>query len=279
MWPDEDTRYVEAVAHRSGAVVWSRTVPAAGGTRVLPDGCMDLIWSSRVGLFVAGPDTTAQLARSSAGERFVGLRFPPGVGPAVFGVAAHELTDRSVRLSAIWSERVVRSLASRVADDLAGAGDLLDAVAAARLDARGGPDPAGAAIARALAAGWSVAATADAVGLSPRHLVRRSHDLFGYGPKTLARVLRMRHALDLVDAGTPAALAAAEAGYADQPHLAREIRALAGVPLSTLRAAKHQVSVGVSGSGANRSTPLPSGSRSVAYRMPQKASHGARWPA
>jgi AraC-like DNA-binding protein len=207
---------------------------AAGDTRVLPDGCMDLIWSSWVGLFVAGPDTTAQFGRSSVGERFVGLRFPPGVGPAVFGVAAHELTDRSVGLSAIWSDRVVRSLASRVADDLAGAGDLLDAVAAARLDTRGGPDPAGAAIARALAAGWSVAATANAVGLSPRHLQRRSRDLFGYGPKTLARILRMRRALGLVRAGTPAAAAAAEAEYADQPHLAREVRALAGVPLAAL---------------------------------------------
>ncbi|GEL19666.1 hypothetical protein [Pseudonocardia asaccharolytica] len=58
----------------------------------------------------------------------------------------------------------------------------------------------------------------------------------------------------LADAGVPAAEAAARTGYADQPHLSREVRALAGVPLGQLLA----------GSGANRATPLPSGSRTMA---------------
>jgi AraC-like DNA-binding protein len=227
--------YVESAAPRTGAVLWSRTVTAARETRILPDGCMDLIWSSRTGLFIAGPDTTAQLGRSEAGETFVGLRFPPAVGPAVFGVAAHELTDRSVRLSAVWPDRVARELAERVAAAATGAGELLDAVAAARLREHGGPDRLGIAIVAGLAAGWPVAATARAVGLSARQLQRRSHDLFGYGPKTLARILRMRRALALLGGGLPVAVAAADAGYADQPHLAREVRALAGVPLGELR--------------------------------------------
>jgi AraC-like DNA-binding protein len=47
--------------------------------------------------------------------------------------------------------------------------------------------------------------------------------------------------------------AALAAGYADQPHFAHEVRALTGLSASQLV-----------GSGANRSTPLPSGSRSVA---------------
>jgi AraC-like DNA-binding protein len=58
--------------------------------------------------------------------------------------------------------------------------------------------------------------------------------LFGYGPKTLARILRLGAALDLARVGTPFGRVAAETGYADQAHLSREVRSLAGVPLREL---------------------------------------------
>jgi AraC-like DNA-binding protein len=57
---------------------------------------------------------------------------------------------------------------------------------------------------------------------------------FGYGAKTLARILRMSRALDLARQGVPPAVVAADTGYADQSHLSREVRALAGVPLGNL---------------------------------------------
>ncbi|MEV5769093.1 helix-turn-helix domain-containing protein, partial [Micromonospora sp. NPDC052213] len=64
--------------------------------------------------------------------------------------------------------------------------------------------------------------------------VRRSRHLFGYGPKTLARILRMGRALALARAGTPLAEVAARCGYADQAHLTRDVRDLAGVPPTVL---------------------------------------------
>jgi AraC-like DNA-binding protein len=57
---------------------------------------------------------------------------------------------------------------------------------------------------------------------------------FGYGPKTLARVLRMRRALRLARGGVSLAEVAARCGYADQAHLAREVKDLAGVPITVL---------------------------------------------
>ena len=63
---------------------------------------------------------------------------------------------------------------------------------------------------------------------------RRSNAAFGYGPKTLARVFRMQRAVGLARSGSPFATVSAEVGYADQAHLAREVRALAGVPLGEL---------------------------------------------
>ncbi|MEV7230191.1 helix-turn-helix domain-containing protein [Polymorphospora sp. NPDC051019] len=202
--------------------------------RVLPDGCMDLMWSDRGGLLVAGPDTVAHLATRRAGETSIGLRFPPGTGPAVFGLAAHELRDQRVPLADLWPAADVRRLAGLVARSPY-PGRVLEAAALDRLRAGPGPDPLAGEVVARLRAGRSVAATAAAVGLGERLLHRRSHALFGYGPKTLARILRMRRALALVDAGRAAAEVAVTAGYADQAHLAREIKALAGVPLGVLR--------------------------------------------
>jgi AraC-like DNA-binding protein len=79
-----------------------------------------------------------------------------------------------------------------------------------------------------------VASAAWEIGLSSRQLRRRCLDAFGYPPKVLQRVLRFDAAMRLAWRGVPFASVAFEAGYADQAHLAREVRALAGVPLGQL---------------------------------------------
>jgi AraC-like DNA-binding protein len=225
--------YQEGPSRIAGAVVWRSVRPVgAAPTRVLPDGCIDLIWSSVAGLLIAGPDTTAQFATGPAGERYVGLRMPPGTGPAVLGIPADRLRNQRLPLAALWPDRLVGELTDRVAGGRAGAE--LEAIAAARLRDAGGPDRGAELVARWLAAGRPVAAVAAELGVGARQLHRRSQALFGYGPKTLARILRMRRALALARAGLPAAEVAVRAGYADQPHLAREIRDLAGVRLGAL---------------------------------------------
>ena len=101
--------------------------------------------------------------------------------------------------------------------------------------------------------GRTVAEVASQVGFSQRQLNRRSLAAFGYGPKVLARVLRLQRALRYVRGGMSLVQASLAAGYGDQAHFAHEVRALTGESASQLV-----------GSAANRSTPLPSGSRSVA---------------
>ncbi|PZG02063.1 hypothetical protein C1J01_47675 [Nonomuraea aridisoli] len=95
-------------------------------------------------------------------------------------------------------------------------------------------DPAAPAIAAALRAGRSVAEVAWDLGYSERQLHRRSLTAFGYAPKTLQRILRFQHALRLARAGVPLAEAAVTAGYADQAHLAHDVRRLSGVPMRSL---------------------------------------------
>jgi transcriptional regulator GlxA family with amidase domain len=70
---------------------------------------------------------------------------------------------------------------------------------------------------------------AGELALSERTLRRRFDTAFGYGPKTLDRILRFKRFLKRLRGarnGSTAGLAM-EAGYADQAHLGRESRRLA----------------------------------------------------
>ncbi|GGV06184.1 helix-turn-helix domain-containing protein [Streptomyces spectabilis] len=217
-----------------GAVVWTKTAhPSGGGSAVLPDGCMDLLWTEGR-LFVAGPDTRAHAPGTAAPPgRYAGIRFAPGTAPAVLGVPAHELRDRRVDLADLWSAAEVRRLTARVdaaADPLAA----LERLAYERTDRAPAPDPLLARVVAHLNAGRGVAETAAAVGLGARQLHRRALPAFGYGPKTLARVLRLQRALALARDGLGQAETAAAAGFADQAHLARDVKELTGMPLGLL---------------------------------------------
>jgi AraC-like DNA-binding protein len=80
-----------------------------------------------------------------------------------------------------------------------------------------------------------VADVADALGYSPRQLHRRLLPVFGYGPQHLSRVLRLVRAVADADTGTRWSDVAQRAGFVDQAHLVREVRALAGVTPTELR--------------------------------------------
>jgi AraC-like DNA-binding protein len=212
---------------------WSRTT--ADGPprtyRIVPDGCVDLIWTGSA-LLVAGPDTRAQLTTTGPGALH-GVRLRPGVAPALFGLPASELLDGRPTLAELDCQTFADSQlidALSVADNPA---DLLERAALAALR-RDRLDPAMPDVVAGVRRGESVAELAERFGFTERSLHRRSVAAFGYGPKMLHRVLRFQRALRLISSGRSYADAAHEAGYADQPHLAREVRALAGVPLREL---------------------------------------------
>ncbi|WP_405487640.1 helix-turn-helix domain-containing protein [Streptomyces sp. NBC_00096] len=269
-----------------GAVLWR--AGGSGGV-VLPDGCMDLLWVDGR-LLVAGPDTAAHPAGEVPGSGFAGIRLAPGTAPALLGVPARVLRDRRVELADLWPAAEVRRLAGRVAsyeDPCAG----LEELARLRAADGGPPDPLVTEVAARLRAGQGVAAVAGAVGLGERQLHRRALDAFGYGPRTLGRILRLQRALALTRRGLAQAAVAAAAGYADQAHYTREVRALAGTTpgayaarpaagsaqAGAAQAEVTQAGVAQAGSAgpavspapaapaaAKRETPEPSGSRTTA---------------
>jgi AraC-like DNA-binding protein len=216
------------------ACVWSRFEPARGVHRIVPDGCMDIMWHRESGaVTVAGPDTRAQVGPIDPGT-LIAIRFNPGGGPAALGIPAGALRDRRVPLDELWGP----SRARRLADALAAAPSDVDAqrvLTRAVNDSVGEPrDDVATWVLKMLRSGETVTSIASTVGLSERQLHRRCLAAFGYGPKVLHRVLRFELALRLARAGIPFAEVATRAGYADQAHLSREVKALSGVPLGSL---------------------------------------------
>jgi AraC-like DNA-binding protein len=216
--------YSENASALPHVVAWRR-VSAGRPQRILPDGCLDLIWSDG-DVFVAGPDTVAEVGVSAPGARMHALRFAAGTGATVLGLPADELTDRQVPLADLWPATEVRRIAE--------AADPESALLAAALRRWQDPDRAMVEVAARARAGLPVEAIAAGCGLSPRQLHRRCRTAFGYGPKTLSRVLRMQRALELARRGRALAEVSALAGYADQAHLSRDVKALAGVPMRAL---------------------------------------------
>lgn len=219
-------------------VAWrAHTGTAPHTQRVLPDGCMDLLLSGGRAV-VAGPDTAAHLAGSPAGGVTTGLRFRPGALPALLGVPADALRDRRVPLADVLDpgrRRLLRPTSAGDGDtgDAAWLARLALALQAAAADDRT-PAPLPRPALRALAGGMPAAELADRLGVTGRTLHRRCVATLGYGPAVARRVLRFRAAAALLYDGVPPAAVAARTGYADQPHLSREVRALAGVSPASL---------------------------------------------
>jgi AraC-like DNA-binding protein len=215
--------YVEhLVASPLVACTWEQVTTLAQEHRVVPDGCVDLIWSGER-LIIAGPDTAARLVRLPAGSRLVGLRLRPGAAGAALGLPVSELRDLSPQASEVLGTDVVTGLLEPL-----GTGADPHALLRGAFEARALADPlVRAAIARLGRPQARVSSTAAELGVSARQLQRRISDAVGYGPKMLARVLRFRRLQALPPA--PLAELAIDAGYADQAHMTAEVTRLAGI--------------------------------------------------
>ena len=203
--------------------LWVRVTGRVEQVRVVPDACTDVVWSQGEGTTLVGPDTSAKLVVREPGDVLIGLRFLPAAGGGALGVPLDTLRDLRVGVADVdrafdvpadvAPERAVARLLAAAAGREA---DPLVRVAARRV------------------AREEVVAVARDLGLSERQLRRRFHAAAGYGPKTLARILRFRRFVHAIERGrSDLAGLALDAGYADQAHLTRETTRLAGLSPAT----------------------------------------------
>ncbi len=218
------------------AGTWIHQMPQSGAPPliVMPDGTIDLQWIDGE-LRVAGPDRDPQVEIVPAGAIVVGFRFRPAAAAGWLGTPASELLGQRLALDALWGPRA-RRLAGKIRNrqELA---DLIAALETAIAQCASELPTADA----AMRAAYELTETGPppgvalvpwlgrALAMSERTLRRRFDESFGYGPKTLDRILRYQRFLRLARVSKePTALLAVDAGYSDQAHLVRESRRLTG---------------------------------------------------
>lgn len=191
-------------------------------------------------LEVAGVMSRALVTASAPPRRWLGVRLQPWAARTVFDVPAEDLRDGTVSLENLWGADATRLLEQvATAPCMEVRQKLLEAALLARLHAARHPAPSAVPVAvrllEASAGARPIRALAREVGVGERRLERAFHRHVGLSPKALARVFRLQGAVRALGEASHAALAA-EGGYADQSHLIREFRALAGLTPERLAA-------------------------------------------
>ena len=214
----------------------------AGTMRVLPDGCIDLVWIAGRESTAVGPATRAAFPIIPPGSTLVGARFAPGMAAGVLGAPADALADLDLPLAELWDRAALDG--PRRFDDTRSTADGLRAIQELLIRRLGRLEEPGDLLVRAAAQTLGrqprtpLDALAARVGLSERQLRRRFEAAIGYGPKTFQRIVRFQRWLRLARSSPAGARRltdlAAAAGYADQAHLTREVTRLAGLPPTAL---------------------------------------------
>lgn len=204
---------------------------------VWPDGCVSLSVATQVGRVLTctlvGPRVHAIRIPVRGGVRYRGIRLWPDTAASVFGVAPAQLRDQHVSAAAMLGSDTSAFAANvaRSADEAAFVSACEDWLAT-RVASAPRPDHVVRAAVRALIASDGtrpITEIAAAVGLSVRQLERRFRAAIALTPKQFARVRRVRAAIGVVLAGQRSwSRVAAEVGFADHAHLAREFRAITG---------------------------------------------------
>jgi AraC-like DNA-binding protein len=207
---------------------------------VVPDGCVDITWIDG-DLIVAGPDMAVAVTTLAPASTVVGVRFRPGAASRWLGLPMWEIVGSRVALRDFWGGRA-GDLAGRIGDAPSTTERMrvLEAALCQLAPGFAAPPADMGFVFHALgteSAGRGMATVLDRLDISPRTLRRRCQEAFGYGPKTLDRILRFQRFLGLARRAEEPRLAALafQAGYADQAHLTREVRRLSSfTPASIL---------------------------------------------
>jgi AraC-like DNA-binding protein len=223
--------------------LWTQTIASSSSPfaqRVLPDGCVDIVNINDETPMVIGPWTEPFVARLAPGTTITGARCRPGLAQSLLGLPASALLNQTVPLSAVWgSAATVRF--ERIADErsLVARRAAMEAALLARLSHANEVDEATRAGIRWLSEypHGRIQQLSEWIGLSSRQLQRRFISALGYGPKLFQSVLRFQRLLNLTEStdrlGNLAQFSA-DAGYADQAHMTREVHRFSGCPPTVL---------------------------------------------
>jgi AraC-like DNA-binding protein len=196
---------------------WWSDEESSGTMRILPDGCADVVFDQD-GAFVVGAMTRPLRIDAAETIGAFGIRFKPGRAAIALRTPLTLLTDARVPLRDVTKSFPTIDRLETVEDALRAI--LADVKSDPRVDA---------AVDAIICSGGRAAieSIAEASGVSRQHLARAFAYHVGVSPKTFARVMRFRRAIELGKRQQWADVAA-ELGYFDQSHLIADFREFAG---------------------------------------------------
>jgi AraC-like DNA-binding protein len=196
---------------------------------VLPDGCVDIVYSPSTGPQVVGTMTRAQRFALPAGQIQMGVRFRPGMAPGFVRAPGIETTDRLLPLDDVWGAEG-RQLSARIGN--AKSADQCIALLEAHLVTESEPGIVQKMTAHIIHRSGQVRVDdlAFDAAMSARQLRRLFLEQMGLTPKHFCRVIRFRHSLPRLRTTrrgdwTEVAL---ECGYYDQAHFINDFREFSG---------------------------------------------------
>lgn len=246
---------------RADVLGYGLSRPGAGGAlrhRLLPCAAAVIVIDVEAGTgVVTGARDQAGTVGDTTWGRSVSVGFTPAGAVRLLGTPMSEVHGLTVPLADVLGRRRAGELVAACARDRPFA--LLDAlfggwratggeaapvhVASAarprlRPAERGAPGHLVSAAWRRLQTGERprVGTVAAELGVGRRRLEREFRRDIGLSPGTVARIARFQRAVGAFVRGATPADAAVASGYADQPHLSREVRAMAGLTPVALRA-------------------------------------------
>jgi AraC-like DNA-binding protein len=233
--------------------------PLASGPRrirVLPDGCMDVIFNfgdrmapegsafRQPEAFVVGASMRPGVVEMNGRTEIIGFRLRPGGAFALLGTPCSELSEAAGPVELLGA-----SLAAQLRAHVSSESDparrvqVVERLLLERLSSLAEPDPLVKQALHLLGTEPSLGgdlfpddSPAEALGVGRRRLERLFARHVGVGPAAFRRTMRLHRALALLRRpGFCLADAAHAAGFCDQPHMNREIKTLTGLSPFALR--------------------------------------------
>jgi len=210
--------------------------PDGGNKRILPDGCIDVIFDltgKRNPVWV-GTMTKPLIVPQTSATVLLGVRFRPGFAGLLLGGAIVDMVDRQVDASELGQKAVV-ALGERLVE-IPKTEDRVKAVNQWLCEGFTVPGSTSASAMRALAVvaacsgGGLISGWAGTSDLGMRQLERLLKQQVGITPSEFRSLMRFRKAREIIDkTGSVGVETALEAGYFDQPHLIREFKRFSGL--------------------------------------------------
>lgn len=237
---DTSEFYQEIYLRQGISHFYSYKTEHAKEIRVVPDGCIDIVfeyYEDKMRGFACGTPVCFKIDKRPECDDIFGVRFMPGIQPALIDVTMHELCNKRICLEPIlkgcseWLKamakekdfyqriRIFLEAYTRISNKQEkpfGKKELVMSVKQMVYDSDGR---------------IKISQLQENTGYSERYINKVFIEEMGFPPKTFCKIIQFQRALEFLNYGAPGKMtdASVDLGYYDQPQFIRDFTKYAGM--------------------------------------------------